>query len=89
MYAVQNTCRKFCQGQSAWQPEHDGDRRQQKVLTDNEPLHRANLRPESQADADLTGAPADGIGHDAVEPDCSEYEPCDAKNAEERTSQPG
>jgi hypothetical protein len=61
MYAVQNTFGKLCQGQSARQTEHDGDRRQEKVLTNDKPLNRADLRAECQADANLTGAPADGV----------------------------
>ena len=57
----------FANASAQGKPERDRDERQHQALANKQPLHRADLRSERQADANLTGPAADGVAHDSVE----------------------
>src|SRR5262249_52292657 len=80
--AVEEATRELCRYERRWQAEAYGNSRKKHALTHDQPLDSADLRAQRDADADLPGAPAHRIAHDAVEADHGKYQAGNAEDAE-------
>ena len=87
--SVEEARGEFCESEGRGQADGYGDEGEEHALADDEALDGAELRAEGHADADLAGAAADGVAHDAVEADGGEHESNEAEDSEECAGEAG